>query len=189
VATLELAKCRLVIRPRESLLLPEYKGSAFRGGFGHALRRVVCPFDDGRCHRGCIQPGRCVYSYVFETTLPEEIATIFAPIRGALDAPHPFVLEPPEEERQHYSAHDRLAFHLILIGRAMEYLPYFLFTFDELGRMGLGKGKGRFQLEGAFGVGTEGEAVVFRGSERRFVGGRSSNHPRGGRAQGTGEGG
>jgi CRISPR-associated endoribonuclease Cas6 len=167
---LELAKYRLVIRPRASLLLPEYKGSAFRGGFGHALRRVVCPFDDGRCYRGCIQPGRCVYSYVFETPLPEEIATIFAPIRGALDAPHPFVLEPPEEEKQHYNAHDRLAFHLILIGRAMEYLPYFLFTFDELGRIGLGKGKGRFQLEGAFGVGTEGEVVVFKGIERRFVG-------------------
>jgi hypothetical protein len=52
----------------------------------------------------------------------------------------------------------------------MEYLPYFLFTFDELGRIGLGRGKGRFQLEGAFGVGTEGEVVVFRGVERRFVG-------------------
>ncbi|MGH8069627.1 MAG: CRISPR system precrRNA processing endoribonuclease RAMP protein Cas6 [Candidatus Entotheonellia bacterium] len=170
MATLELAKYRLVIRPRESLLLPEYKGSAFRGGFGHALRRVVCPFDDGRCYRGCIQPGRCVYSYVFETPLPEDIAAIFAPIRGALDAPHPFVLEPPEEEKQHYSAHDRLAFHLILIGRAMEYLPYFLFSFDELGRIGLGKGKGHFQLEGAFGVGPEGEVVVYKGIERRFAG-------------------
>jgi hypothetical protein len=103
VAALEIAKYRLVIRPKEFLLLPEYKGSAFRGGFGHALRRVVCPFDDGQCYRGCIQPGRCAYSYVFETPLPEEIATIFAPIRGALDAPHPFVLEPPEEEKQHYS--------------------------------------------------------------------------------------
>jgi hypothetical protein len=148
VAALEVAKYRLVIRPREALLLPEYKGSAFRGGFGHALRRVVCPFSDGRCYRGCIQPGRCVYSYVFETPLPEEVAAIFAPNRGVLDAPHPFVLEPPEDEKQYYSVNDHLAFHLILIGRAMEYLPYFLFTFDELGRMGLGKGKGRFQLEG-----------------------------------------
>jgi hypothetical protein len=83
---------------------------------------------------------------------------------------NPFVLEPPKEEKQHYNAQDRLAFHLISIGRAMEYLPYFLFTFDELGRMGLGKGKGRFQLEGACGVEPEGEGVVFKGSERRFVG-------------------
>jgi hypothetical protein len=44
----------------------------------------------------------------------------------------------------------------------MEYLPYFLFTFDELGRMGLDKGKGRFQLESAFGVGPEGEGEVAR---------------------------
>jgi hypothetical protein len=107
---------------------------------------------------------------VFETPLPEEIATIFAPIGGALDAPHPFVLEPPEEEKQHYSAQDHLAFHLMVIGRAMDYLPYFLFAFDELGRIGLGKGKGSFQLEGVFGVGSEGEVAVFRGIERRFVG-------------------
>jgi hypothetical protein len=91
-------------------------------------------------------------------------------MRGVLDAPHPFVLEPPEEAKQQYNAHDRLAFHLILLGRAMEYLPYFLFTFDELGRIGLGKGKGRFQLEGAFGIGPEGEVVVYKGTERRFVG-------------------
>jgi hypothetical protein len=170
VATLKFAKYRLVIRPRDLLILPAYKGSAFRGGFGHALRRVVCPFEDGRCYRRCSQPGRCVYSYVFETPLAEEIATVFAPLRGALDAPHPFVLEPPEEEQQRYSAHDRLAFHLALIGRAMEYLPYFLFTFDELGRIGLGKGKGRFQLESVFGIDTAGDVVVFKGSERRFVG-------------------
>ena len=107
---------------------------------------------------------------MFETPLPEEIATIFAPIRGALDAPHPFVLEPPDEEKQNYSDDDRLAFHLIVIGRAMDYLPYFLFAFDELGRIGLGKGKGHFQLESAFRVGPAEEVVVYRGIERRFVG-------------------
>lgn len=37
-------------------------------------------------------------------------------------------------------------------------------------RFGFGKGKGYFQLEGAFGVGPEGEVVVFRGIECRFVG-------------------
>lgn len=170
MATLEFAKYRLVIRSREPLRLPEYKGSAFRGGFGHALRRVVCPFHDGRCQGGCVHPERCVYSYVFETPLPEDIATVLAPLRGAQDAPHPFVLEPPEEERQRYNAGDPMAFQLILIGRAMDYLPYFLFTFDELGGIGLGRGKGRYQLEAAYGVGPTGEVLVFTGTERRFVG-------------------
>lgn len=170
MGTLEFTTYRLLLRAREPLQLPEYKGSTFRGGFGHALRRVVCPFADGRCQRGCVHPERCVYAYVFDTPLPEDIATRLDPLRGALDAPHPFVLEPPEEDKQHYSAGDHLAFHLILIGRAMDYLPYFLFTFDELGRVGLGRGKGRYQLEGAVGVGPGGEVAVFAGAERRFVG-------------------
>jgi CRISPR-associated endoribonuclease Cas6 len=34
-----------------------------------------------------------------------------------------------------------------LIGRSIDYLPYFIYTFDELGRIGIGKGKGRYSLE------------------------------------------
>lgn len=36
---------------------------------------------------------------------------------------------------------------MILIGRAIDYLPYFIYTFEELGKMGLGKGRGEFNLE------------------------------------------
>ena len=37
-------------------------------------------------------------------------------------------------------------FRLTLIGRAIDYLPYFLVSFRELGEIGIGKGRGRFQL-------------------------------------------
>jgi hypothetical protein len=39
---LKLAKYRFVIKPKSELLLPTYKGSTFRGGFGHAFKRAVC---------------------------------------------------------------------------------------------------------------------------------------------------
>jgi hypothetical protein len=32
-----------------------------------------------------------------------------------------------------------LEFGLVLIGRAIDHLPYFLFSFEQLGRMGLGR--------------------------------------------------
>jgi len=113
---------------------------------------------------------QCIYSYVFETPLPQELVTIVSSGNVTSNAPHPFIIEPPEEEQQYYGPDDLLNFHVILIGKAIEYFPYFLFTFDELGRIGLGKGKGRYQLESAYSIGARAEVLVYTGSERRFVG-------------------
>ena len=38
-------------------------------------------------------------------------------------------------------------FGLVLIGRGLGYFPYFLFTFRELGKNGLGPGRGQFLAE------------------------------------------
>lgn len=62
-------------------------------------------------------------------------------------APHPFVITPPLEEKRTYREGDTLCFELTLIGKSIDFLPYFIYTFDELGRMGIGKGKGKYQLE------------------------------------------
>jgi hypothetical protein len=35
----------------------------------------------------------------------------------------------------------------ILIGKAVDYLPYFILTFSELGKKGIGMGRGKFVLE------------------------------------------
>jgi CRISPR-associated endoribonuclease Cas6 len=60
---------------------------------------------------------------------------------------HPFVITPPLEEKRTYREGDTLCFELTLIGKSVDFLPYFIYTFDELGRMGIGKGKGKYQLE------------------------------------------
>ena len=62
-------------------------------------------------------------------------------------APHPFVITPPLEEKRTYREGDTLCFELTLIGRSIDFLPYFIYTFDELGRVGIGKGRGKYQLE------------------------------------------
>jgi hypothetical protein len=90
----------------------------------------------------CLLKGKCVYSYVFETPPPPDTKIM----RKYPAAPHPFVIEPPLERKRTYKPGDELVFGLTLVGRAIDYLPYFIFTFDELGRTGLGAGRGKFTL-------------------------------------------
>ena len=130
---LHVARYRFALEPLETIHLPAYKGSALRGGFGHALRRLVCYHSRGRC-KECGLGNDCVYGYLFETSPPED-----AQVLSTHEAvPRPFVIQPPPGRRQEYAPGERLEFHVVLVGRAIAYLPYFVLGFGELGETGLG---------------------------------------------------
>lgn len=126
----------------DTLKLPEYKGSTLRGGFGHAFRKVVCTFKGKQCD-DCLLRHRCVYSYVFETPPPADTVKMTKYLR----APHPFVIEPSPDKKELYQPGEGLNFALVLIGRADDYLPYFIYAFDEMGKTGIGRGKGKYRLD------------------------------------------
>ena len=130
------------LEAKEIILLPSYKGSTLRGGFGNTFRRVVCALRKSDCS-DCILKEKCVYSYVFETPPPSETKIM----RKYIAAPHPFVIEPPPERRNAYTPGDEITFGLTLIGRAIDYLRYFVYTFDELGKIGIGKDRGKYELK------------------------------------------
>jgi len=44
-----------------------------------------------------------------------------------------------------YTPGEHLTMHLVLIGLPIEWLPYFVFTSEELGRVGMGQGRGRYR--------------------------------------------
>ncbi|MCX7794688.1 MAG: CRISPR system precrRNA processing endoribonuclease RAMP protein Cas6 [Thermodesulfovibrionales bacterium] len=134
----------------EELNLPYYKGSTFRGGFGNVFRHLVCILKRQDC-TDCMLKARCIYAYVFETPSTEgaEIMNMHRYER----VPHPFVLEPPEgnsglktRSPENIPPGSRIDFKLILIGRATDYLPYFIYTFVELGNTGIGRGRGKYRL-------------------------------------------
>ncbi|MFH1288167.1 MAG: CRISPR system precrRNA processing endoribonuclease RAMP protein Cas6 [bacterium] len=85
---------------------------------------------------------KCVYAYIFETPVPED-SNIMRKYRYC---PHPFIIEPPENTKTVFKSEEELAFGLVLIGKAIDYLPYFIYTFEELGEIGIGKGRGKFEL-------------------------------------------
>jgi len=171
----QFAQFEFLLKALDCICLPVYKGSTFRGAFGHAFKKVVCVHpvrksreasnltknilqSDPAVGRGgiisngvnkekicvsCLLKGKCVYSYVFETPPPSDTSKM----RKYPFAPHPFVITPPLEEKRTYGENDTLRFELTLIGKSIDFLPYFIYTFDELGRIGIGKGKGKYQLE------------------------------------------
>ena len=155
-----LARFRFTVSAKEHIRFPSYKGSAFRGGFGYAFKRVVCVIKGKECD-DCLLKQKCIYSYIFETPPPQdtEILRLYPKV------PHPFVIEPPITEKQTFEPGETFSFHLILIGNAIDYLPYFIYTFTELGKQGIGQGRGKYDLLHVEGIGLEDEAIQIYNSK------------------------
>lgn len=160
---IRLAKFQFTLVPKEPIFLPTYKGSTFRGGFGYAFKHVVCANRKSECQE-CLLKEKCVYAYVFETTPPKDTEIM----RKSSSAPNPFIIEPPLDTKREFREEDELTFGIVLIGRAIEYLPYFIFTFEELGRIGIGKRKGKYFLRE---VKDEDGKVIYSGEDKFLKGG------------------
>lgn len=140
---LSLLRARVTLRLLADAPLPAAKGGMLRGGFGYAFKRASClQACWGHVH-GCVSNTICPYRWIFETPHPPEVEQL----HDLQDVPRPFVIEPPLDGRTHYAAGDTLEFMLVLIGRGVDHLPYFLFSFEQLGRMGLGGARVPARLE------------------------------------------
>ena len=117
---LTVSKYLFRLRAETSIRLPPYKGSAFHGAFGHALKRIS-PF---------------YYQELFASGND-----------GA--APRPYVLLPPLDNREHYPKGHLFSCELTLLGRAEQYFPICHAALEFLGReMGLGLNRGKFTVKG-----------------------------------------
>ena len=125
---------RFTYTVQEPLKLPQYKGNVFYSRFGYILRDIACIGDTEACDAACQFPGQCVYSRCFETPVPDDSLIL----RDQMFAPHPFVLEPPRTGKLTYAPGDTLVCNLILIGEAINLLPWMVFAFNEVGRRGIG---------------------------------------------------
>ena len=143
--------------------LPYYKGSTFRGVFGRALKKVVCALKQQDCET-CLLNTKCIYVQVFETPASAN------PTDSRMAAPpHPFVIEPPLTIRTHFPTGSAFNFSLLLMGEANNYLPYFIYAFEQMGEIGIGKKisqyRGRFLLEN---VRTNG-AEIYSSSDQKLT--------------------
>ncbi len=172
----------------DDAVLPEYKGSTFRGVFGHSLRKVVCAMKQQEC-ADCLLREKCLYFQVFEIQTDvtarrgEAGEGAFVPGKNAANSedpigagvrkrivapPHPYVIEPGPDIRTRYRSGETFDFTLLLFGGVNEFLAYFIYAFNEMGKLGVGKaingGRASFHLNRV----TSGERLVFDSGDRQI---------------------
>lgn len=137
----EVAAFQVDCIARSPIHLPDYAGSTLRGAFGHAFRKVACVTRNQTCEE-CLLRTTCVYAYIFETPPDSEEGML----SKSVAVPHPFVIEPPEQSGQ-VEPGVSFSFGFILIGKGVEFLPYFVYTFQRMGEQGMGRDRGQFEVQ------------------------------------------
>jgi len=151
-----LSHLRLSLAPETPLRLPMHnKGNALRGGFGSAFRKLVCVDLRWECAE-CTLRYTCPYTKVFNPFIPLD-APQFS---GNQNIPRPFVFKPPLSDQTRYAIGDVLTFDFVVVGQAIDYLPYFIVTFRELGATGFGLNRARVTLERVDAIGADGAAAM-----------------------------
>lgn len=110
--------------------------SAWRGAFGHALKRAVCVTRAPDC-KSCPLLHACSYPYLFETPPPPAAQKM----RLYRAAPHPYLFTGWRREGE------RHVLGFTLIGRGNDYLPYVIYALEQAGLKGIGGDRRRFRLE------------------------------------------
>lgn len=141
--TLRVGRFRFVLAPTEPLFVPAInKGNMLRGGFGHAFRRLCC-VPQCKDARSCPVGMSCPYKAIFEPSPPPEAEAL----SRNQDIPRPFVFRAPKTQQTRFETGQVFEFELVLIGRALEFLPYFVLAFRELAAEGLGLNRAKCNLD------------------------------------------
>lgn len=141
------------------LRLPDYPGSAWRGAFGHALKRTVCVVRNTPCDQ-CLLKKACAYSYVFETPPPAGTEKM----RKYTATPHPFVFRFGPNKQNHAG----FSLDLILFGHGQRFFPYIVHALQTAGKTGVGGHKQQFYLVKIDDIDFQGNAsTIYQAGELR----------------------
>lgn len=130
---LPLVAARLTFRAESGLRLPLHPGFAWRGAFGHALKRTVCAMRMRPC-AGCMLSGSCLYPYMFATEPPETAARM----SRYRQVPRPFAIRADPAPADLIPEGGEVAVTVSMFGNACQHLAYVLRAFEIAGEQGFG---------------------------------------------------
>ncbi len=135
---------RFTLVPLETMFVPAVnKTNMLRGAFGHSFRKLCCV---PQClnARECPLASSCPYKAIFEPSPPADADRL----RRNQDVPRPFIFRAnPDDKKTKFLPGEKFQFSLVLIGRALDHLPYFVLSFRDLAAQGLGLNRAECELE------------------------------------------
>lgn len=139
---LSFTALRVTLRALETVHLPPFPGSKLEGAFGRALYRLACTQPGRETCQGCPLQTICPYGLSYAPRLPEglQVSSLGTP-------PRPIIFRVAYGEERWLEAGEALTFGLVVVGHAVTQLPYLLAALREVGREGLGRTRGRLELE------------------------------------------
>lgn len=129
------------LRAMDSIHFPALKpGNILRGALGTIFRKIAC-VPDCPGVKTCELRRGCAYARVFEPGQQKGEGP-----SGLADWPRPFVFRSAALDGRTVQAGEEFGFLLNVFEKSGESLPYFVRSFAELAREGLGPGRGRAEL-------------------------------------------
>jgi hypothetical protein len=132
---------RVSFRAIEPVYISAYKGSAFRGCLGDALRRVVCRYNRYKSCEQCRFNQSCSLSLLYSSQLPAN-HSLFGKYTNP---PRPYIINPMPGQQTIIEKDEIFFFDLTLVGSAVEHLPVLVQAFQTMGELGLGSRKSKFE--------------------------------------------
>lgn len=157
--SIPLSSYRFYFDTDHPVRLPDYPGSAWRGAFGHALKKTVCVVRNTPCQQ-CLLKQACAYSYIFETPPPADTEKM----RKYTAAPHPFVFRFIERE----SSSKEFSLDMNLFGHGQRFFPYIIHAMHMAGQDGVGGNRQPFRLNRVDAIDFQGQPItVYQEAELR----------------------
>jgi hypothetical protein len=122
--------------------LPGFAGSAWRGAFGHALKRAVCIMRLRPCC-GCPLERTCLYPTLFHAA-PDPAARRLSRLQSVAQ---PYVLMPPPQGPRFVRPGDPIRLDVTLVGRAIGQRAYVRRALERAAEGGIGPDRLRLELE------------------------------------------
>ncbi len=137
--SLTFIRLKITFRAVEQIVLPEYKGSAFRGCLGEAFKKVGCSRPGHAC-KTCNVRFNCDFSKLFNSYVND----LHPYHRKYATSPHAYIISPMPGQKTHFEPGETFWFEMTLMGSVVEMFPLLVSVFGQMGETGIGKGHGKF---------------------------------------------